>query len=98
MKHTPGPWEAEQVYGVNYRHPVWFIRLNNSISLKSVKSGQLQDADAHLIAAAPDLLHACEGLLEILPECECDNTHEQHNTVCRMCWARQAISRAKGGE
>jgi hypothetical protein len=23
-----------------------------------------------------------------LSECECDNTHEQNDTVCRWCWAR----------
>ena len=22
------------------------------------------------------------------PSCECDNTHDQNDTVCRWCWAR----------
>lgn len=26
--------------------------------------------------------------LELPDSCECDNTHEATNTVCRYCWAR----------
>jgi hypothetical protein len=37
-----------------------------------LESVQVEDADG-----APYTLHACE----------CDNTHEQNNTVCRWCWA-----------
>jgi hypothetical protein len=28
------------------------------------------------------------GELDLPPGCECDNTHEQNNTVCRFCWAK----------
>ena len=30
----------------------------------------------------------CVILDELPTECECDNTHEQNNTVCRYCWAK----------
>src|SRR5512143_242155 len=30
----------------------------------------------------------CNGAGRILTHCECDNTHQHNNTVCRWCWAR----------
>lgn len=30
----------------------------------------------------------CDGAGRILTHCECDNTHQHNNTVCRWCWAR----------
>ena len=64
-EHTPGPWEAENT--------------NSGIMIKSTrKPGYLAAArwftqsskeiwaNAYLIAAAPDLLGACEAALEII--------------------------------
>lgn len=45
-----------------------------------------------------ELIEACEGLLEILPECECDNTHKQNGTACRMCWARRVVAQTRDPE
>lgn len=30
----------------------------------------------------------CSGSGRILTKCECDNTHQANDTVCRWCWAR----------
>jgi hypothetical protein len=58
-------------------------------------------ANARLIAAAPDLLEACEDALSRLSEfcgtdCECDNTHEANGTKCGLCSIRAAIAKAVG--
>ncbi len=47
-----------------------------------------------LLITAPDLLYHLYALLEILPDCECDNTHKQNNTKCRICFAKDAIQEA----
>ncbi len=62
-KHTPGPWKAENRSGVG-----WIVRWNNPAyqicSLRWVGGPHLPEvdriveADARLIAAAPDLLEA----------------------------------------
>jgi len=41
----------------------------------------------------PNLLPLTDGTVldhtldQIIEGCECDNTHEQNDTVCRWCWA-----------
>lgn len=30
----------------------------------------------------------CGGEGKLVANCECDNTHQQNNTVCQWCWAR----------
>lgn len=77
--HTPGPWVVDDdgdvctddlerlVAAVDWRH----VSLRNGEAL----------ANAHLIAAAPDLLHACEALLA--------------GSSKAVLFARIAIARAK---
>ena len=98
-------WEAEY-------HPylkTWTIKTPYKGTIRGNSKSDLDEILAKYIAsclnacegitdpekAIPDLLHALSGLLEIM-DCECDNTHEANNTVCRVCWAQNA--RAKGGE
>jgi hypothetical protein len=64
-KHTPGPWEAvEFIEG----HVAYFIREKASGQVvASVGNfdgdGSDRESDAMLVAAAPDLLAACEAVL-----------------------------------
>lgn len=71
-KRTPGPWQV--VSGNVYG--------NNMRSLIPANG-----ADARLVAAAPDLLEAIEGLLDALPSA---TTHPAIRA------ARAAIARATG--
>ena len=95
MKHTKGPWLWKQSRGNNiYEHKVYSQK--KIFETVANLDGEIRErtiANAKLIAAAPDLLEALNGLIEIM-DCECDNTHEQNKTVCRVCWAKQAIQKA----
>jgi hypothetical protein len=68
--HTPGPWKRYEGYGVDFRRPV----ITDSIPDRDGKcvancicyvatTNQDWDANAKLIAAAPDLLLACKVAL-----------------------------------
>lgn len=58
--HTPGPWVAKELYGGNRG---WVVLHEETINGGSFKrridwSGQMDEANARLIAAAPELLDA----------------------------------------
>lgn len=97
--HTPGPWQC-QVYGkrswgiFHLSDGVYggtFAEVNN-IGFTNESRDQAE-ANAHLIAAAPDLLAACEAALAARfggddPCCDADPLTNQ---------LRAAIAKAKGG-
>jgi TPP-dependent pyruvate/acetoin dehydrogenase alpha subunit len=69
-KHTPGPWSASWS---NYRERVFIVKAgmpSNRVLAEFDGDGDGPDdqsiADAHLIAAAPDLLSALKAVLPIL--------------------------------
>lgn len=72
MKHTPGPWitddhfsDDRHVMNGNGNGPAYIakIPLTNSIGIRS-DAYKSQEANARLIAAAPDLLAALQGFVE----------------------------------
>lgn len=75
--HTPGPWIVERVRA--FEHPVrirehFAVRNASGPTFAYLPEGRadIQQSNARLIAAAPDLLaalHQCAELLEGLPEC-----------------------------
>jgi hypothetical protein len=61
--HTPGPWEVSTKRGLNITAKT---RGGADFALAAVwttLTGEAADANARLIAAAPDLLAACEAAL-----------------------------------
>lgn len=110
-KHTPGPWEADKS---RFRH-------DNSIPIK-YKDGFVAsaldfnkydrdsevEANAQLIAAAPDLLEACRKALNLLWAKGANRTGEQypdkasvhamltHTEKVLFGYLDQAIARATG--
>lgn len=99
-KHTPGPW---RVYPAGSCVPYYDVCprvVANEPSGRSVHDA-ISDADAALIAAAPDLLAALESLTHL---CHCAGTGTllpaYGTTPCRspQCIAaRAAIAKARGG-
>ena len=93
-KHTPGPWEIEEHYHFGYR---WISGPEHSQLAQVVWCMEDEDrspeceANAHLIAAAPELLEALENLLKV---------HEGEGGTQRHAgdMARAAIAKAKGSQ
>ena len=81
MTHTPGPWTISG----------WAIRMSGGHKLANFDM-MPDKANARLIAAAPELLEACEATLDALTEligADYDLTGEQAKL-------RAAIAKAKG--
>lgn len=102
--HTPGPWRAELNAPTaampghiictddDVRHPVASLWVGGG-----TKGKPTQVANAHLIAAAPELLEALEVAVLLMEEdgrCDCP---EVENGPCALCFARAAIGKATGG-
>ena len=98
-KHTPGPWRiATEPSGIRARHIKADSYLTVCSSLTSVSRNCGPDeinANARLIAAAPELLAALEtaymALIGYLP------AHRNDVTDAAIGAARAAITKAKGG-
>ena len=88
-EHTPGPWIIRHV-GIGQPYVI------DSNSGQIALVGPRQSHDAALIAAAPDLLAACEIALALLTGTGQDGTlgHHPDNPVPAML--RAAIAKAKG--
>ena len=88
-KHTPGPWSAD--WDDNGQ---WYVNVGGlSVSGNALRgdSGDcVESANAHLIAAAPDLLTVLKAALD---QTGCDGD------LCGYVWheeAREIIARAEG--
>lgn len=96
-KHTPGPWVAVK-YPDTKAHTVW---ANGVSSLASVKHNQphTQEANAHLIAAAPEMLEALKALIDAFEPYVLDETDAdvRERNVAHLIEARAAIRKATGG-
>ena len=101
MAHTPGPWVVVNGTAVA---PQWApnerVAKTIAVNLRADEDGafpefgEWQHADAHLIAAAPELLARLKSMVSGA-ECECDKGDEEH-PLCDICWSRQVIAKAEG--
>jgi hypothetical protein len=98
-KPTPGPWEHEpSTYDDLESYGVW---CGDGIGLVCTVYSGLEpagssEANARLIAAAPDLLAACEAMFVHFPGCACD-FGPIGGPKCFPCKVRAAVAKAKGG-
>jgi hypothetical protein len=81
-KHTPGPWKVAKAK--NGRRYVYSTDNFPVISWPAYRSGAEREANARLIASAPDLLAERDALLKALKEIK--------------ALAYQAAERPQGGE
>ena len=96
MSHTPGPWDydadSREVFGTTEKYNCgWIARVVGNDSDGRPLPDAERLANASLIAAAPDLLAACEELLIYLGDWD-----DMDNDTCAA--ARKAIAKAKGGQ
>ena len=73
MKHTPRPWRIEK----GRFSSAWFIHHSGSEVCMIPNYTMSQEANAHLIAAAPELLEACEEAVKDLEATSNRNGHEK---------------------
>lgn len=62
-KHTPGPWIVRQCGGNGYSGQKGYA-IDFNEDQEQVADFVYEEADAHLIAAAPDLLEALQEIAE----------------------------------
>jgi hypothetical protein len=105
-KHTDGYWQAE--CGESGGYVEWFVRRDgDAVAIASditdPETGQPSEANARLIAAAPELLEALEAMVKrieyysAIPEPERPTIEQWEYTEgsTEMDKARAAISKAK---
>ena len=91
MEHTPGPWKIEERMGHAFDARLVIVAPDvNRIAIISKNGGAADhDANARLIAAAPDLLEALQKL------CDWHETNATWDkTKAAYYEAKQAIARA----
>ena len=95
-KHTLGPWEASEGYPSDTWHVDMPSRGYSVVVSRAEEDWDMAveevQANAHLIAAAPELLDALETLLLSTER------DDMNFRVRAMEAAREAIAKAKGGE
>lgn len=89
-KHTPAPWRYQP--GRDSRPP-YVIRGSEGGFVVVGMTADRQEADAALIAAAPDLLSALEQMLAAFVD---DPLTHQYTSGTAADAARYAIAKAKG--
>jgi len=95
MEHTPGPWtyiEGDYVRKESNDGTICLVCEDDG-HVDSKCAEQLpKDANAHLIAAAPDLLEACHSSC-----CLCEMMHgKEIKERCEPCKIGKAIRKAEG--
>lgn len=91
LQDTPGPWEREGLLVISTRRDAEGVRLSVAECLSAYDSAV--EADARLIAAAPDLLAALKAMVEWGPLAESLDVAEFRVDVAN---ARAAIAKAEG--
>lgn len=108
-KHTPGPWIAKEIKGGPPQSkfiietpnsvvgpeaiPRWIADVHGT-DMKYQERGQTA-ANAHLIAAAPELLDAAKWAVSLLREYM---THQEGKLSTGLRDAERIIAKAEGGE
>lgn len=97
--HTPGPWHFKKLAMHDGGHVVMFTAQNSQRAHRLDCAGEFKEADARLIAAAPDLWAACKSMIEW------DDREKDHAVdfsarmlLCEAAFnaARAAIAKATG--
>lgn len=93
MSHTPAPWTVREVTGLSIPGQRAFA-IDFNEDQEQVVDWVYEEADAHLIAAAPDLLEALEALLDRV-QLDGDSKNwfakEQHDAMAAIDKARGNI-------
>lgn len=90
--YTPGPWAYQNdIEMIVSRHPEW--NWSSICKLATGEDSRQEESNARLIAAAPELLEALQGIVENEHGCTCESECDGE------CWhaiALRAIAKAEG--
>ena len=95
-KHTPGPWIAREVSGAGWPGQRGFA-IDYNADQEQVVDFVYIEADARLIAAAPDLLAALERLKCEVILSDVDMGYIKTHFQSHLDAAEAAILKARGG-
>jgi len=101
-KHTPGPWTLTHAHGETYVSNNlpggWIADLGNLLCGKDKARRAQNEADARLIASAPDLLAICEQIEFHCPQGEIkpDERYTVSLLGAQIHALRAAIAKARG--
>jgi len=101
-KHTPGPWAVEDSFATSsglavrtlIKDQPWIVAVVKHCPAPDFKQTNIE-ADAALIASAPDLLAALEMILNPSPHYGATQAHRDHIAAARAA-GLAAIAKAKG--
>ena len=100
-KHTPGPWEGSYTFRPGSVGPIAVIgpdpECREIATLPRKGNQERQEADARLIAAAPDMLAALNLILFAATD-DADTNDGRVDRAAVAALARSAIRKATGGE
>jgi hypothetical protein len=95
-KFTPGPWRINR-HGFETSYLCHeFIEGDSGIAVFGVwhpENHKEQEANARLIAAAPELYEALKDLLDV---CHCENNCAPDDMTCATNKARAALAKVEG--
>ncbi|MDZ4263781.1 MAG: hypothetical protein U1B30_15800 [Pseudomonadota bacterium] len=112
-EHTPGPWEYHRVTigsSDNVKNPMvrgsgqyicrvgWQGSTIPGMTSRTAESFEEAEANARLIAAAPELLAALEGLVKLYDDNQIIRVLLATVAPDELAHARAAIAKAKGGD
>jgi hypothetical protein len=95
-KHTPGPWTAWDDDGTGTLPCVLSDKVNAGGNFYVAQCNVYEDA--RLIAAAPDLLEALDGILNNLWKDRKRDVKRDYSLMVYEAQAKAAISKARGTE
>jgi len=99
-QHTPGPWNVGDDSPNEYEGPT-IENIDTVVAVIPIDdindSSPEERANARLIAAAPDLLDACQHLLEMVAECQLNGVLPDAKKW-PAAQAAAAITKATGGQ
>jgi hypothetical protein len=102
QKFTPGPWRYELTDSMEDDEDAFVVMSDECDIAEVVSPGDTAEANARLIAAAPDLLAACKEAYARLGDRYRDPSHEQFAAENRRWNAMidaiaAAVRKAEGG-
>ncbi len=91
-QHTQGPWSVQDIAAPG-RVEKWVWSDKTPVCKVTIGNAEIAQANARLIAAAPDMLAA---LQELLATCEMNLDDLEEDTINAITTALAAIKKAKG--